>query len=80
MGCRFDYMPDAGMYFLATLPEDIDAQLVADSLFDQGHLFAPGNLFLSMEHTSTTNKMRFNIAHMFESSSLSSLEEFLRCS
>lgn len=78
LGCSFDHVPDAGMYLWATLPDELDAGGMADTLHEQGHQFAPGNLFLSMDNHQFNRKMRFNIARTLGSPALTAFEALLR--
>ncbi|MCA1855500.1 PLP-dependent aminotransferase family protein [Massilia oculi] len=75
MGCTFEQRPNAGMYVWATLPGQVNAMALADALFKDGHLMAPGELF------SRTNgyesKMRFNVSRTQGSPALPAMGRLL---
>jgi len=77
LGCEFEYMPDAGMYLWATLPHGVDADALAGILYNQGHYFAPGSLFLYREPELARRKMRFNISRTQDSAEMLAFEKLL---
>lgn len=75
IGCTFDHIPDTGIYVWATLPGQADAERIADTMYQQGHLMAPGGLFSS---TFEKSKMRFNISRTLDSPALMVLARLLQ--
>jgi len=75
IGCTFENLPDAGMYVWATLPGGANAEKIAEAMYAQGHLMAPGMLFSTMEEHR--NRMRFNITRTLDSPALPALAELL---
>jgi len=74
IGCTIDDVPDAGMYVWATLPETALAHKIAETMYHQGHLMAPGDLFAS----DRQQKMRFNISRTLDSPALPVLAKLLK--
>lgn len=62
------------MYVWATLREGLTALSVADEVFKQGHLLAPGNLFSCL----ATLKIRFNISRTLNSPVLPALQYVIK--
>ena len=75
IGCTFEYTPNAGMYVWATLPGNADAESIAETMYQQGHLMAPGVLFSAVE--SNRSKMRFNISRTLDSPAIPALARLL---
>lgn len=74
LGLCIERVPQAGMYVWATLPEGLTALSVADEVFKQGHLLAPGNLFSFL----ATSKIRFNISRTLNSPVLAALRHVIK--
>ena len=60
-GCRFDAPPQGLFGWVDT---GVDADLLAQRMFDQGYLLAPGRLFDATRAPST--RMRLNFAHALD--------------
>eukprot|EP01030_Chromulinospumella_sphaerica_P011851 gene11851-11646_t len=75
IGCTFDHTPEAGMYVWARLPKRANAELLAEALYQQGHLMAPGRLFSSNQ--ADWDRMRFNISRTLDSPALPALAKLL---
>lgn len=76
IGCFVEHMPDAGMYVWARLPGGADAETIAETMYQQGHLMAPGMLFSAMD--ANRDKMRFNIGRTLDSPALPALARLLK--
>lgn len=76
IGCTFDHTPEAGMYVWAKLPGEANAARLAETLYQQGHLMAPGRLFSSDE--GDHDRMRFNISRTLDSPALPALAKLLK--
>jgi DNA-binding transcriptional MocR family regulator len=74
-GIEIDQVPEAGMYLWGSLGEGVDSVKVAERMLEQGHLLAPGRIFL--DSAAPSPFVRFNIAQVFESSMLPALGKLL---
>lgn len=75
-GFTVEHPQPAGMYVWATPPGKVDTMTLADTLYKQGHLLAPGDLFAhSNLHLS---RIRFNISRTLDSPALGAIEQCLR--
>ena len=76
IGCSVEHTPDAGMYVWARLPGGADAEIIAETMYQQGHLMAPGMLFAGID--ANHDKMRFNIGRTLDSPALPALARLLK--
>jgi DNA-binding transcriptional MocR family regulator len=65
MGCAFEYRPDMGMYVWAALPSGANATSIADAMYRQAHLMAPGSFFMSrtggFQRCGSTSAVRLTV-------------------
>lgn len=75
-GCIFTEPTIAGMYLWCSLGNDVNAHLIARSMFNSQYLMAPGAFFTYAEPMQSY--MRFNVPATFQSPALDVLREALR--